>query len=316
MPLMRILAVVFAMLASPSMAFAQTCTITRPNIAFGTVDVLLGAAVDVTATLTVRCTGTANQTVRVCLNLGDPNGGTVGGNRIAISGANTMAYQIYADAARTVKWSSWKTGGVGVEVLTTTGTTGTNGPTQTITRYGRVFGGQPTVRAGAYAAAFSGTLTHVRSRYTSTGQLCPAMTTGTLNWSFSMSATVPSKCTIGNATLNFGTVPNIPANIDASTNLSVACSPTLPFNIGLGLGTGTGATLAARKMTSGANTVTYSLFRDTLRTQQWGTTIGTNTISGTGTGNTASIPVYARVPAQATPNPGTYTDTVVITVTY
>lgn len=312
----RILAVLFALLAMPALGYAQTCTITPSNIAFGTVDVLLGAAVDVTATVTVRCTGTANRTVKVCLNMGDPNGGTVGGNRIAISGANTMSYQIYSDAGRTVKWSSWKTGGAGVEVLTPTGTTGSNGPTQTLTMYGRVFGGQPTVRAGAYAAAFSGTLTHVRSRYTTTGQLCPAMTTGTLSWPFSMSATVPSKCTIANASINFGTVANIPGNIDASTNLSVACSPTLPFTIGLGLGTGTGATLAARKMTNGASTVNYSLFRDVGRTQQWGTTIGTNTVAGTGTGNTASVPVYARVPAQGTPNPGTYTDIVVITVTY
>ena len=40
------------------------------------------------------------------------------------------------------------------------------------------------------------------------------------------------------------------------------------------------------------------------------------TLGGTGTAATQSIPVYGRVPAQATPPPGTYSDTVVATVTY
>ncbi|WP_280527698.1 spore coat protein U domain-containing protein [Ciceribacter thiooxidans] len=39
-------------------------------------------------------------------------------------------------------------------------------------------------------------------------------------------------------------------------------------------------------------------------------------MTGTGTGLTENVSVYGRVPAQSTPAPGTYTDTIVVTVTY
>jgi spore coat protein U-like protein len=295
---------------------AQTCTITRAGPAFGTVDVLLGAQVDATSAVSVRCTGTANRTVRVCLNMGDPNGGTIGGPRIMRSGVNNLNYQIYSDAARTVKWSSWVGGGAGVEVLVPTGTTGSNGATINLTMYGRVFGSQQTARTGAYSASFSGALTHYARAYTTAGTLCPAMTAGTLRWNFTTSATVPAKCTVGNATLDFGNHANLTTIKDASANLSVACSNTLPFQIQLngGLSGATNPTL--RRMTKAAEFITYGLYRDAARVQPWGDTLGTNTYSGTGTGLSVAIPVYGRVPVQATPTPGTYTDTVAVTVVY
>lgn len=45
-------------------------------------------------------------------------------------------------------------------------------------------------------------------------------------------------------------------------------------------------------------------------------TIGTDTLAGTGNGNVQNLTVYGRVPPQATPAAGVYTDTVAITVTY
>jgi spore coat protein U-like protein len=307
---------VLAPLVLASAAQAQTCTITRPaTISFGTVDVLLNAPVDITATISVSCTGIANRTVRVCLNVGDPNTGTVGGVRRALNGANVLTYQFYSDAGRTVKWSSWQTGGAGVEVLVPLNAAGNSTPVA-VTMYGRVFAGQQTVPAGTYTANFNGTFTHQRSRYTTTGQLCPAMTAGTLAWAFAMSATVPAKCVVTSATMNFGAPTALIANVDATTNIGVACSPTLPYQVQLdgGLSGATNPTL--RRMTKGAEFVTYGLYRDAARTQPWGATLGTNTLSGTGTGNTAAIPVYGRVPPQTTPTPGLYTDTVVITVNY
>ncbi|MCZ8182986.1 MAG: spore coat protein U domain-containing protein [Beijerinckiaceae bacterium] len=303
-------------LALSGAAQAQTCTITRPaTINFGTVDVLLNAAVDVTATISVSCTGTANRTVRVCLNVEDPNTGTVGGVRRALSGTNLLTYQFYSDPGRTVKWSSWKSGGAGVEVLVPLNAAGNSTPVA-VTMYGRVFAGQQTAPPGTYAANFNGTFTHQRSRYTTTGQLCPAMTQGTLAWAFAMSATVPAKCVVTSATMNFGNPTALTANIDASTNLGVACSTALPYQVQLngGLSGATNPTL--RRMTKGAEFVTYGLYRDAARTQPWGDTLGTNTLSGTGTGNTVAVPVYGRVPVQTTPTPGIYTDTVVVTVNY
>jgi spore coat protein U-like protein len=202
-----------------------------------------------------------------------------------------------------------------VEVLIPLNAAGTSTPVDT-TIYGRVFAGQQTDPAATYTANFSGALTHTRSRYTTTGQLCPAMTAGALTWPFTVSATVPAKCTVSTATLNFGARTALTANVDASTNLSVACSNGLPYQIQLGTGGFGTATPTTRRMTKAAEFVTYALYRDAARTLAWGWTLGSNTFSGTGTGLPVSLPVYGRVPVQATPTPGLFTDTVVITVNY
>jgi spore coat protein U-like protein len=72
-------------------------------------------------------------------------------------------------------------------------------------------------------------------------------------------------------------------------------------------------------MKSGSVTVPYQLYKASGRTAAdvWGTTIGAggNVLAGTGTGANQNVPVYGRVPS-ANFAAGTYTDTVVATVTY
>ncbi|MCZ8376916.1 MAG: spore coat U domain-containing protein [Beijerinckiaceae bacterium] len=140
-----------------------------------------------------------------------------------------------------------------------------------------------------------------------------ATATGTLN----LSITIQASCTVVSATaINFGSMATIAANVDQTSTLTVNCSSTTPYNVGLGVGGGSGATVATRKMTSGSDVVNYTLYRDASRTQVWGETIGTDTVTGTGTGANQTLTIYARVPSQAVPPPGTYTDAVTITVTY
>ena len=88
------------------------------------------------------------------------------------------------------------------------------------------------------------------------------------------------------------------------------------YNSGLNAGIGAGATIATRKMSSGGSTIDYTIYRNSGRTQVWGTTIGTNTVSAIGSGATQTHTVYGRVPAQSTPAPSTYSDTITVTVTY
>lgn len=140
-----------------------------------------------------------------------------------------------------------------------------------------------------------------------------ATATGSLN----LSITVAASCSVVSApAINFGTVSVIVINIDQTTTLTVNCSATTTYDIGLSTGGGSGATYAARKMSNGGNAVIYSLYRDALRTQVWGETAGVDTLADTGTGADQSFTVYARVPLQIVPPPGTYTDTVTITITY
>jgi len=142
---------------------------------------------------------------------------------------------------------------------------------------------------------------------------CAATSTST----FTVQMTVTATCTVNSATtLNFGTQGVLSTNVDQTSTIQVTCTNTTPYNIGFNAGTGTGATVATRKMTSGANTVNYTIYSNSTRTTVWGNTVGTDTVAATGNGSAQSYTVYGRVPSQAAPAPGTYTDTITITVTY
>jgi spore coat protein U-like protein len=144
--------------------------------------------------------------------------------------------------------------------------------------------------------------------------LCDAATTTT---TFTVQMTITASCVINSAsTLNFGSTGVLTANVDQTSAIQVQCTNTTPYNIGLDAGTATGATVTTRKMTSGANTISYSMYSNAGRTTNWGNTVGTDTVAATGNGASQSYTVYGRVPPQTTPAPATYTDTITVTVTY
>ncbi len=101
--------------------------------------------------------------------------------------------------------------------------------------------------------------------------------------SFGVSTTVNAICVINSAGALTFTAFDPSQGAQASTSsISVNCSNTTPFNISLDAGAGPSATVASRVMTSGGNTLTYSLFQDSGHTSVWGNTVGTNTVAGTG----------------------------------
>jgi spore coat protein U-like protein len=103
---------------------------------------------------------------------------------------------------------------------------------------------------------------------------------------------------------------------DSGRTLTVDCSSGSAYNMGLNAGTATGATVTSRQMTNGAAKINYSLYSNAARTTNWGNTVGTGTVSSTGTSASQSYTVYGSVSAQTTPAPGNYTDTIIVTVTY
>lgn len=135
---------------------------------------------------------------------------------------------------------------------------------------------------------------------------------------FQVTLTIQAECRLTSATdLAFGTTGVIQSAINSTSTIGVQCTNSTPYNVGINAGTGSGATVASRIMSSGAGAgVTYQLYRDSARTQLWGNTVNTDTVSATGTGAVQSLTVYGRVPAQNTPAAGNYSDTVQVTVTY
>lgn len=296
-------------------ARAQTCNFSVSNVSFGAVDVTANAPVDATATVSITCTALLSVALRVCVNLGAGSGSaSSAASRFMKSGANTLTYGLFADAARTTPWGSnfWAGGGAGPVIVDFPLFIGTS--TQTRTLYGRVYSGQQTAPAGSYLSSFSSTDAEIQ--YGLLSLVSCGLLTSTATTSFNVTANVPTTCSIATNDLNFGTVGVLAANTDASTALSPVCTNGTAYNVGLNGGLSGATDPTQRKMTQGPQFVTYGLYRDSARSLPWGNTIGTNTLSGIGTGFSQTLTVFGRIPPQTTPSPGTYNDTIVVTLTY
>jgi spore coat protein U-like protein len=142
---------------------------------------------------------------------------------------------------------------------------------------------------------------------------------GTAIATFTVTLTLNANCSIAANPLNFGSNGVLATAINQQTTVSVTCTNTTPYNVGLDAGTVTGSSVTNRLMAgtatgNTATTVGFELYQDAGHTVLWGNTQGTNTVSGTGSGSAQSIVVYGQVPAQATPKPDTYQTSITATV--
>ena len=307
--LLPIYLAVSLILTATSEAFSQSCTVGMQNINFGNVDVTTGAPVDTTATLLVECEGFVGGGGRLCINIGAGSSGDATSRKMLGPGATTIRYDLYTNAARTIVWGSWQTGykSPGVQADVNNGTTN-------FTVYGRLLGSQQTAASGAYSSTFTAN-PFIQYRNVAGSGNCPTSSASTTSSSFTATVTVLPSCTVATTNLNFGTVGLLLSNIDGTSTVNVTCSSSAPYTVSLSDGN-TGTSPTNRKMVNGANNVTYGLYRDAGRSLPWGSTIGTDTLSGTGTGAAQPHTVYGRVPAQTTPPPAIYSDNVIVTVTY
>ncbi|MFO1173327.1 MAG: spore coat U domain-containing protein [Hyphomicrobiaceae bacterium] len=304
-------------LGLPIAAHAQSCTFGVTNITFSGVDTTLNTTFDATATLTVNCTGNRTRTVRVCPNIGSGSGNATASNpRQLANGANFMNYNIYQDLGHSTIWGSWLWPYTPRPPTIDISLAPAGSGSATATLYAQISAGQQTLTALTFTSSFAGGHTSLRYAYTTAGT-CATIGSGGSGGTipFTVTAANTKTCRVTANDLNFGAVTTIAANRDVDGSATVTCTNATPYRVLLNNGlTGTGPT--ARKMTLGANSVTYALYRNAARTQAWGNISGTNSLSGTGTGFAQTIPIYGRVPPQTVPPPGAYKDTVVMTVEY
>ena len=310
-------AILVAVALFPSFAWAQSCSFGVSNMNFGSVDTLSSSQTNSTATINMNCSGIAGQRILICAHLAAGTGGASSATaRQMLSGANSLNYQLYSDSARSVVWGSyaWAYASRPPALALTPNASGS--ATGSATIYGGAFGSQGTVPPGTYLSTFSGAQVEFRYRYTSSSSCSTASGTTAADPTFTINATVAANCLVSTQNIDFGSKGILNANVDATGQVSVTCTPALAYTVSLN-GGATGSPPTARKMSKGAETVTYGLYKDTNRAQPWGdaTTPG-STVAGTGNGATQTLTVYGRVPPQATPSAGVYTDTVIVTVTY
>ncbi|HEV2271319.1 MAG TPA: spore coat U domain-containing protein [Steroidobacteraceae bacterium] len=147
---------------------------------------------------------------------------------------------------------------------------------------------------------------------------------GTATSSLSVTATVSANCTITTAPVAFGAYDPIVTNatnpLDGTGTVTVTCTNGSAVAVTLGQGTNaaggsTDAAPARQMKDAGTDLLAYTLYQDSGRTTVWGNTVGTS-VSDTGNGTAQSLTVYGAVAAGQNVPAGSYSDTVVATVTF
>ncbi len=135
---------------------------------------------------------------------------------------------------------------------------------------------------------------------------------------FQVTATVEDACVVSATNLTFGTyTPLSGDDLDGSTTVEVTCTDSTGYEIGLDPGLGGGATVASRIMSDGSgNDLVYTLYEDAGRTAVWGETLATDTVVDTGTGGAQNFTIYGQITGSQTVPPGSYSDTITVTVTF
>lgn len=301
----------------PQRASAQTCSASPSALSFGNVSPIGMSAVAATGTVSISCTWpaiTLTPSVQVCLNMG----GTT--PRYLAIGANQLQYNLYQDAAHSLAWGSTALGTTPISVVLNKPLTG-NTATTSVNFYGQITASQPTVPTSGNAnTVYSQTLSQTSLTYgffllVTPG--CAALTTSAGSFGFTASATVVNNCLISATNMAFTSTGVLSSALNATGAITARCTNGDAYEIALS--SGASGNVAARQMqrSGGGGAVNYQLYTDAARTSAWGDgTAGTTMATGTGSGNAVSITVYGRVPAQTTPMPGSYSDTITATISF
>ncbi len=263
------------------------------QVLFGTYS---SSLIRVTTSININCDAGAKYTI----GLGQGSHGTSVTNRLMANGTQTLSYQLFSDASYTLNW--------GDASSTYPGVSGTGAGSQSIRVYAQVPANQfffKKADGGNYSDNVSITLTCSN---------CKVISGSPGNLGVNLNG-VAEGCGISASNLNFGNYTG--ALLSASTTLQVGCTGGTTYNVGLNVGAGAGATFTSRKMTGPANALlNYNLCRDSGCSLIWGNTVGTNTQPGTGTNAIQNLTVYGQIPAGQSAVIGSYTDTIVATLTY
>lgn len=142
----------------------------------------------------------------------------------------------------------------------------------------------------------------------------------TTTTTFLVTANVSVTCSFTASDLDFGTYDTLAATaLDATSTIQVTCTNGGTYAIGLNQGLH-GGSVTTRKMqnnTSPTVFLNYHLYADSARTINWGNTVGTDTVGGTGSGTLQNISVFGKIPAaQTSATSGGYSDTITATLTF
>ncbi|MCU4502465.1 spore coat U domain-containing protein [Acinetobacter sp. WU_MDCI_Abxe161] len=139
---------------------------------------------------------------------------------------------------------------------------------------------------------------------------------------------VPSLCQLNSTSnVDFGNINDIgitKKDYTAQGAVNTTCNFGTPYSIYLGNGNNRITGGFRRMVNSNNEFIPYQLYKDSNYSTVWDATGGVTSVGGTGgvsktgTGSAQSTPVYGKIPqgTAIASRPGTYSDSVVVTVTY
>ena len=158
----------------------------------------------------------------------------------------------------------------------------------------------------------------------------PALSFILLSFALLAAPAFGASCTVSTTGISFDSyIPNQASPLDSVGRISVDCAKapldSLPMtvNYSLDISQGSGTSFTPRTMSSGTHALNYNLYRDALRSNVLGDgSGGTSNIAGAlqlpspqGTA-TGSHSFYGRIFAGQNLVPGTYADTLLVTISY
>lgn len=324
-----------ATLGQPARA-TTTCTATTDNFDFGSI--ALTSAATLTGMVRVTCqtsSGLFSQDVKVsyCVNIGEGNGGagpSLSPRWLRNSANESLVLDLTLDSLHLIPIGSTTLPATvpisgtmnyqGVGLQTTSFTT-------THVIHARI-PAQPVAAIGGYQSSFAGLHTELlfRSDENVFGATMPGScrvggnggnTGASIRAPFSASALIEPECQLGTVDLlDFGNVSGLPGPaVTASAAITMNCRRGTAWQ--LSLDDGQNAQGQQRRMSNGNGSYApYELYRNAPMTQRFGQTANVDRQAGTGTGTNQTVMVHGRMPAGQNLVPGSYSDRVVVTVTY
>lgn len=276
----------------------------------------MGTAASGAGTVDFTCTSWSqgNRSFDLCIALGNPSWpGTPQQPVLRGPGNARLNFNVFRDAAFSTVWTQAQPLVQRVAIPGGRGNTFSG----SFRFYAAATPGQ-SPPPGAYQAAFFNTIIGFRNN----AGVCNTAGNPNLSsqqFTLPISRMVSNDCTVsalGDADL--GVAPAGRGAVLGSTTIAVRCPTGTAFNIGLRPSNGNNNGAGTLQGTSGAaDTLAYQLRQGSATGAVWGNTASAsgpgNGVGGTGNGAEQTFPVFVSVP-NTNARPGTYRDTVIVTV--
>lgn len=293
------------------------CAWSASGLDFGNISSTNSAATTV-GTISYSCTnaGKATSYELFCLGLNATN--PTNPHPFENSTGTPLNFGLYQDPKQSQSWGANAFTGGDPEYLLNLTIGGGQSLSGSVTVYGVVYAGQTPLLPGSYSYSFS-----AKSAYANQSESTsePPTKCGSLgltgSFPFIVFARVAADCSVDASLLDFGSEGNLDHRVYGKASLVVVCTAELPYSIALNYPLyGDKPGPLTRQMTNGKESVLYGTYQDGGFSKPWGQTDGDDTVTGVGTGTRQVYTVFGMVEPQITPSPATYSDTIVVSLTY